>query len=143
MTAQAHGGVLELPWWAAAAASAVPALSLAASLHLLVIVLRHARHDAQESARGAAPIEVTETREVSAHEEAPNGGVPARRNARPVARSASTSRARLEAMIRRAAKRGEELDSRAAAKRLGVTPAHARRLLTEVRKSHAQEPVTN
>ena len=100
-------------------------------------------YDAQESARGSAPIAVTETREVSTHEEAPNGGVPARPNARPVARSASTSRARLEAMIRRADKRRKKLDSRAAAKRLGVTPAHARRLLTEVRKSHAQEPVTN
>ena len=51
---QALGGVLVLPWWAAAAASAVPALSLAASLHLLVIVLRHVRQDGPEAAPASA-----------------------------------------------------------------------------------------
>lgn len=61
---QAHGGILELPRSAAAGASAVPALSLAASLHLFVLVLRDRRSDedtevdAMKDTDGVTPAQV-------------------------------------------------------------------------------------
>lgn len=87
-------------------------------------------------------VVVADAHVVTAHSEQPNGRQTVRRNARPAARSASTSRARVEAMIRRATTRGRELDARTVAKRLGVSGAHARRLLSEARKSQ-QESVAN
>lgn len=141
-----HGGLMTLPPLAAAAVSAVPPASLAAALHVIVVLWRAlgtAQPDVSDTARTAGPdasdaarVEVADTHVVSAQKEQPNGRVAARRGVRTAARNASTSRARVEAMVRRAEKRGNELDSRAVAKRLGVTPAHARRLLTEVRKLH-------
>ena len=63
-------------------------------------------------------------------------GTNAQSPARTPARSAGTSRARVEAMLQRAAAQGQELDSRTVAARLGVTHGHARRLLAEARKPH-------
>jgi hypothetical protein len=143
---QAFGGVLVLPWSAAAAASAVPALSLAASLHLLVIVLRHARQDGHdgthEGVQEPEPVVVTDTRVVAAHGGSPNGRQTVHRNARPTVRKSGTSRARVEAMARRAAKRSQELDWHVVAKRLKVSDAHARRLVSEVRKEAAAVEVS-
>ncbi len=137
-----HGGLMTLPPLAAAAVSAVPPASLAAALHVIVVLWRAlgtAQSDDSDAAPEATPVEVTEMPVLATRKETPNGREPALRNARPPARKSRTSRARLEAMVRRAEKRGTDLDSRAAAKRLNVTPAHARRLLTEARKSHAVE----
>jgi hypothetical protein len=133
---QAHES---LPWWAAAGASAVPALSLAASLHLLVIVLRHVRHDghdaALEVAHETAPVQAAEMSVLAAHQEAPNG--------RQAERQSDTRRRDNRRRLARLIKARPEVSASEAAKRLGVSRSTAARLLTEVRKSHAQEPVTN
>ncbi len=130
---QALGGVLVLPWWAAAAASAVPALSLAASLHLLVIVLRHARQDGSEGVREdvdePVPVEVTEMSVLPAHEETPNG----RHNVRKSGTARSANRRRVARLIRTR----PDVSASDAAKRLGVSRSTASRLLSEVRKARA------
>ena len=138
----AHDEVLSLPLWAAAAASAVPALSLAASLHLFVLVLRDGRQDGRNSAHEEAPesepVVVTEMPVLAAQQGPPNGQGTVRKSG--AARGANRRRAA------RLIRTRPDVSASEAAKRLGVSRSTASRLLSEVRKSHAvveQEPVTN
>lgn len=140
---QAHGGVLALPWWAAATASAVPALSLAASLHLLVVVLRHTRQVERTETHAEVRVEVpheepaplARTRAVAAYDGQPDGRAGARRNARPAARKTRSSRVRIQAMLRHAQTRGQALDAQTVATRLKVSSGHARKLLADARQT--------
>jgi hypothetical protein len=119
---QAHGDVLFLLWWAAGASSAVPALSLAASLHLLVIVLRHGRQ--AESLGEAAADTVPETVDVRVHR--PVSETPKR----PVRATQSASRRRLTRLLRQRPEIGPAEVSR----RLGVSRSSASRWLSEARR---------
>jgi hypothetical protein len=117
-----------------------PSIALA-SWFLLVHVRRAPKAivDAHEDAHAPVPVEVADMHVIAAQEETPNGRGPARGNGRPAARNTRTSRARVEAMVRRATTRGRELDARTVAKRLKVSDAHARRLLADARKLHVGE----
>ena len=107
---QAHGDVLVLPWWAAAAASAVPALSLAASLHLLVLVLRHG----QAATPKSQPTSVLAELSPSMPNQQPRVG----------------ARAEVRRML---AKQGSRLTAEQVARRANVSVAHARRLIQQER----------
>lgn len=98
-----------LPPALAACASAVPACALAASLHLLVTIVRHA-----PPAHAAA--------------------VPSRKGARPdTPRSArADARSRVRVLINRAREEGTTLTGTQLGEKVGVSPGHARRLRAEV-----------
>ena len=123
---QAHGGVLELPGSAAAAASAVPALSLAASLHLFVLVLRHGRpvEPARESANEAQPEAATDASRVSSESPA----APPQRHARMVAHAAPRKR------LTRLLKQRPDIGAVEVSRRLGVSRSTATRWLSQARR---------
>ena len=79
-------------------------------------------------------VALVQMRRLTGHGTSPNGRRFARRKARPPAYKPGTSRARLQALLRLADTRGQELDSATAAKHLKVTPSHARKLIADVRK---------
>ena len=114
---QAVGGVLRLPWWASAGASAVPALSLAASLHLLVVVLRHG----QDTGHDRVGIEDITSDDATVSE--------LHTKPRP-------AKERLAALVRR---HGADISADMVALRLGVSTRHAARLLAEVRRPRVMD----
>jgi Protein of unknown function (DUF2637) len=103
---------LVLPPVAAAAASAVPAMSLAAALHLLVIIVRGSGVRGRASTQSTVPVE------------------PARPSARVAARG------EVRRLLRR---QGSALTAERVAERTGVSIPHARRLLREERQPHVVE----
>jgi hypothetical protein len=124
-----HGGLMTLPPLAAAAVSAVPPASLAAALHVIVVLWRalgNAQPDVSDVAQEVEPVVLAETHTVVAHEEAPNGRQIARRN--------DTRRRDNRRRVARLVRARPDVSASEAAKRLGVSRSTASRLLTEVRK---------
>ena len=138
----AHGGDLVLPPLAAAAASAVPACSLAASLHLLILVARGHREAARGVVVSAAPaaaatsIEGARARSLAA----PAGRTPHARSehaqAEPLRAPEGVRHAQVRALL--AEPGGHALTGRALGERLGIDAGYARRLRAEVQRADSE-----
>jgi hypothetical protein len=111
--ATGHGGAIQLPPLLAALASAVPAASLAAALHLLVVIVRVPGRASARTPRGH------ETTIVAATE--------------PESRRPSRER-RSAVRVRRLVARRPDIGTAEVARKVGVSERQARRLLAEVRR---------
>ena len=97
------------------AGAAVPAVALAASLHLLTVLVRHVVPDNQDTKKGVSQVMPMGTT------------TPARK------RRAQSTRDRAAALI---ARNGVAIDADVVASKLDISRRHAARLLSELRPLH-------
>ena len=108
-----HGGDVHLPLLAAAAVSAVPAASLAAALHLLVIVTRSPAAMALDIRAIRTTASMADTRHADS------------------IRPGRTARARVDRLVKR---HGADISAAEVARRTGLSERHAARVLSDIRR---------